>query len=584
MINCLRYLLVLSSFLGADLLVAQNEKESIDSLVDLFNKKHCFNGEILITVDDKPFYQTQVGYRDIRTKERIIPNSVFNIGSISKPFTSVAILQLQEKGLLNIDDMVVKYIPEFPYENIRIKHLLSHTSGVIQNLEQIEDFKISGYFNNDSLQAVLSRYKPQLSCVPGSEFIYSNIGYQILASVVERVTKMKFPEYMRKNIFEPAGMSRTFIPSSEEILLWLPSDVTEKEMLVPHNYKSIHDCEVTPGDSIDFSSGRWDFLLGSEKIYSCLGDLAKFDEALRKNKILGKEMQEMAYTPFVLSTGDTAKDMKSPIPSYYGLGWFISIDQTRGRIIWHKGRSMGSRSIFLRNPEKQQVVGATDNFDYTAVDLKGIACFRILNHESYRNPVLISLVQQFGCGIYSNGFPAALSDFKVRKDTERQNYYISMDETIQLMNDLVTDKKSTDALSLMQYATELFPASPEVFTGYGKLLIDADSAEKAISIFKQAVLLSGPTDREREALLNDVGYDFLVLNQLDNAELVLKLNTELFPNSGNTYDSYATVLEKNNKVDQAIRMEKKAVAAATKNQDELLETFQKNLEALEAKK
>jgi len=579
-----KYLLVLSLLLGEKLILAQGEKHSIDSLLHLFQEKKCFNGEILITVNDQAFFQQQTGYRDIRSNEKILPNSIFNLGSISKPFTSVAVLQLQEKGLLNIEDRVVKYIPEFPYDNISIKHLLSHTSGLIQNLDQIEGFESDSDFNNDSLLNILSRYRPQLFCVPGSEWKYNNLGYEILASVVERVTNMKFSEYMRKNIFEPAGMSRTFIPGSREVLQWLPTDISKKEMLVPHDYESIHDCEVTPLDSVVFYSRSRAFLVGSENTYSCLGDLVKFDEVLRNNKILGKEMQEMAYTPFVLSTGDTAKDINAPIPSYYGLGWFISINQSNGRIIWHKGRSLGSRSVFLRNPGKRQVVGATDNFDYTAVDLKGIACLRILNHESYRNPVLISLVQQFGCNIYSNGFPGALSDFEVRKATERQNYYISVDETVQLMNDLVNDKKNGDALSLMKYATELFPASPDIFTEYGKLLLAAERTEEAVSTFNQAVLLAGPTSQEKEALLNNVGYSFLVANQLDKAEFVLKLNTELFPDSGNTFDSYATALDKNHKTTQAIQMQKKAVTIGTRNKDELLETFKKNLETLESKK
>lgn len=578
-----RYLLVVFLFLGENLLLAQGERQSMDSLLYLFEEKQCFNGELLITVNDKPFYQNRIGYRDFQTKERIIPNSVFNLGSISKPFTSVAVLQLQEKGLLNIDDMVVKYIPEFAYENISIKHLLSHTSGLKQDLEQIEDFELTTYINNDSLLTILSKYKPRLYCVPGSEWIYSNLGYEILASVVERITKMKFSEYVRNNIFEPAGMSRTFIPCSREILKWLPSDVSEKDMLVPNNYKSIHSCEVTPVDSIDFSSARQDFLVGSENIYSCLVDLAKFDEALRNNKLLGKELQEMAYTPFILSSGDTAKDMNAPIPSYYGLGWFISINQSSGKIIWHKGRSMGSRSVFLRIPEKRQMVGATDNFDYPAVDLKGIACLRILNHETYRNPVLMSLIQKFGCGIYSYGFSRALSDFKVLKAAERQNYYISEDETIQLKNELTNDKKDTDALSLMEYSKELFPNSSTILTNYAELLFLADRAEEAVSNFRQAVLLPGTTNQEKETILNNVGYTFLVLNQFDKAELVLKLNIALFPNSGNAYDSYASALEKNQKIGQAIQMEKKAVTIATRNKDELLETFKKNLENLKSK-
>lgn len=151
------------------------------------------------------------------------------------------------------------------------------------------------------------------------------------------------------------------------------------------------------------------------------------------------------------------------------------------------------------------------------------------------------------------------------------------------MNDLVNDKKITDALSLMQYSTELFPSSPAIFKEYGTLLLTADRTEEAVSNFKHAVLLAGPTNREKETNLNNAGYAFLMTNQFDKAELVFKLKTELFPGSGNTYDSYATALGKNHKIGQAIQMQKKAVTIATKNKDELLETFKKNLEILELK-
>jgi Tfp pilus assembly protein PilF len=114
-------------------------------------------------------------------------------------------------------------------------------------------------------------------------------------------------------------------------------------------------------------------------------------------------------------------------------------------------------------------------------------------------------------------------------------------------------------------------------------LLTADSTEETVSTFKQAVLLAGTTNQEKEAILNNVGYVYLLANQFDKAEFVQKLNTELFPNSGNTFDSYATALEKNHKIGQAVQMQKKAVTIATKNKDELLETFKKNLEILESK-
>lgn len=554
-----------------------HEKKLIDSLFDLYNKNNCFNGELLISIGNKPFYKKAVGYRNIRTKERIEPNALFNIGSISKPFTAIAILQLQEKKLLSIEDKVQKYIPEFPYNTILIKHLLSHTSGLRQNLDQIEELDQNQDINNDSLIKIFNKYKPALFNTPGNEWIYSNLGYEILAVVVEKVSKKKFADYVSENIFVPAGMKSTYIPQNGEIYF-------KKNMLGPHMYMSIASCEPQSLDSVFITKKFNTYRVGSENVFSNTEDMVKFDNALRKNKILNKYSQELAYTPFVLNGGDTAKDMHAPIPSYYGMGWYISIDKSWGRIIWHKGRSLGSRSVFLRNPEKEQVVIMTDNFDYVGCDLKGIACLKIINHQPYRNPVYMSLIQKFGCGIYSKGFESALIDFKTLKETARKNYYISEEETIGLAYLLVDDKKLSDALLLLKYSKELYPKSTDILTTYADFLLRNSQPIDAEVNYKMAVELYSDDLKERETLLNNVGYQFLIDNRLNDSEFALKLNTELFPNSGNTFDSYATVLEKNNKLELAISNELIAIRLATLNNDTLLSAFKQNLINLQSKK
>jgi CubicO group peptidase (beta-lactamase class C family) len=560
------------------------EQKSIDSLTNLFIKNSCFNGDMLVTVDNKPIYERAVGYRDSQTKEKLVHNSIFNIGSISKPFTSVAILQLQEKKLLTIEDNVKKHIPEFPYDSICIKHLLSHTSGLKGNMEDIDGVDLSKSITNDSIVSILIRYKPGLIFLPGSDWGYSNLGYDLLAVIIERVAKIKFADYMRQNIFIPAGMNRSFIPGSKNVTDWLPASLSKTELLVPHMFESIASCEVTAAGSIPDYSLRNDYFTGSSNMYSTVTDLMKFDAALRNNRILSNRSQELAYTPFVLTGGDTAKDMRAPIPSYYGLGWFISIDKSRDRIIWHKGRSLGSRSVYLRNPAKKQTVAVTDNYDYAACDLKGIAFLKIINHQPYRNPILMSLVQKFGCGIYTKGFENALVDFKKQKDSARQNYYISEEEMIELADKLAEDKRLNDALLVLNFCKELYPTSSAIFASYANISLQKNDSIQAIENYKLAVALYSRDEGEKESFLNTTGYVFLITNRTDHAELVLKLNTILFPNSCNAYDSYASALEINNKLDLAIINQEKAVAIATEHNDKLLGTFKENLEKLKAKK
>ncbi len=573
-------LLLVLLLLSSDKLLSQDRIiQSMDSLFNLFTAKNCFNGDVLVAVNSKTFYQKSFGYRDHELKDLMQHNLIFNLGSVSKPFTSVAILQLHQRGLLDINDHVLKYLPEFPYDNISIKHLLSHTSGLKQNFGQIETLEADAIISNDSIIPILSVHKPPLFSKPGTEWIYSNIGYELLALVVERVSKMKFSDYMEKYIFEPAEMQRTFIPSSQKITTFLPEGVREKDLLVPHEYKTIADCEVSPVDTLNFVQQRNAFLVGSENVYSCVEDLSKFDLALRKNTILSKELQQLAYTPFILEQGDTAKDLYAPIPSYFGLGWFIAIDTTRPRIIWHKGRSRGSRSVFLRVPEKKQVVTITDNFDYAAVDLKGISLLRTLNGESYRNPVLISLVQKLGCETTSGDVKTALDNFEYRKNTERQHYYISEEEMIGLSQLLISTHKINEAKAILSYSKSLFQNSSPVYSEYARIMLLENLNDSAAVYYREAEALSG----EGEHFLNGVGYYFFSSDNYTFAEFVLKLNTELYPNSGNVFDSYALVLDKNGKLPEAIRAQEKAVKIAAESNDTLLETFKSNLQILQQK-
>ncbi len=573
------------AFFQMNIAISQSrEIKSIDSLMVLFKQNNCFNGDMLITIDNKHNYDQVIGYRNYQTKEPLVSNLIFNIGSISKPFTSVAILQLQEKKLLNIEDHVKKYLPDFPYDDICIKHLLSHTSGINIAPDQIENIDLSKHINNDSIISLLVKYKVQALFKPGVEWAYSNIGYDILAIIVEKVSKLKFADYVEQNIFRPAGMKSTFIPSSKNINKHLPKNVSAKDLMVPHMFENISSCEVTEIDSIKSFQGNNFYFVGSSNVYSTTYDLSKFDLALRKNTILSKKSQELAYTPYILTNGDTVKDMRSPIPSYYGLGWNISIDQSQGRIIWHKGRSLGSRSIFIRNPEKKQTVIFTDNFDYTAVDLKGIACYRILNHQNYRNPILMSLVQKFGCGIYAKGFENALLDFKKLKESARQNYYLSEEEMAALGNKLVEDKKLSDATSLFEFSKELFPNSSLILTSYADFLLKNNKTSEAMDNLRNAVPLYSTDEMEKESLLNNIGYQYLMKNELDYAELVLKLNTELFPKSSGAFDSYASALESNSKHELALYYQEKAVTIAKEQNDPLLPIILENLQNLQLKK
>lgn len=575
--------LVLLSILVVDTTTSiSQEIRSIDSLMNVCVENESFNGDILISKKYKPVYKRTIGYRNNETREQLKPNLLFNLASVSKPFTSVAILQLQEKEQLNINDKVVKYIPSFPYDNICIKHLLSHTSGIASNIDFLEEDDRQRGFTNDSIINLLVKYSPALQFEPGDQWSYSNLGYDILALVVEKVSDMKFDEYMQRFVFQPAGMDRTFIPRTANINQWLPKKLSEDDLALPHSFENIASCELH--NMYPSLINSKEYCYGSTNVYSTVNDLSKFDEALANQVILSKVSQELAYRPFQLNNGDLARDSLTPIPSYYGLGWNISIDTTWGKIIWHKGRSGGTRTVFLRNIDKKQTVVFLDNNDHWGTDLKAIACLKILNHQPYSYPISKSLVQQLGCDIHSLGFDVAYTDFMKRRETEQQNYFTSKDELIALANLLSDENRLKDALSVIKLCNDLKPGNWDVLLTYGDLLLKNNQVEEALTNYRIAVPLYSNNEGERISLLGAIGWQFFEKDRLSDAEVVLKLNTEIFPDDCNSFDNYAFILDQNGKLDQAISMEEKAVELAKQQNHELLPVLSENLSKLKAKK
>lgn len=578
-----KHIIVLFFILGSTTLTAQTKEiESIDSLLNLCAKNNCFNGDILITQNNSIFYKRTIGYRDYTTTESLKPNCLFNIASISKPFTAITILQLQEKKLLNINDKVVKYIPNFPYPDVCINHLLSHTSGLTANIDFLNEEDNQKTMTNDSIISLLIKYKPNLEFKPGEQWAYSNLGYDLLAVIVEHVSNLKFDVYMQKNVFWPAGMRRTFIPRTAKVSSWLAKNLKESDIALPHNYEDLISCNLRNIYLIICNAKQYYY--GSTNVYTTVYDLEKFNKALTNNIILNETSQALAYTPYKLNNGSFAMDSIAPIKSYYGLGWEISIDTTHGKIIWHKGRSGGTRAVFLRNIDRNQLVTFLDNNDNWNTDLKAIACLKIINDLPYKNPLKKSLVQKFGCDIISIGFEEALTEFKKLKEKESQNYFISRDEMNELV--LVLDKKnkSKDALALSYLCNELYPDDWSTLLTLSDLQLRNNLTTEAIVNYTKSVRLFSDAEQEQISFLGAIGSQFIEAKRLNDAEVVLKLNTEIFPNDCNSYDNYAFILNENNKLDLAISVQEKAVALAKEQNHMLLKPLQENLEKLKTKK
>ena len=172
-----------------------------------------FSGGVIIARNGRTIASQSGGYADFARQTPIRRESVFQLASASKPFTSVAVLQLRDRGRLRLDDPVAKYLKGFPYPRISIRHLLTHTSG-LPDLELFEpliakepNHVVTG---RDLVPALIAWQKP-VRFHPGEEFRYSNINYQLLAELVAEVSGKPFPAYVRDNVFRPAGMRSSYV-------------------------------------------------------------------------------------------------------------------------------------------------------------------------------------------------------------------------------------------------------------------------------------------------------------------------------------------------------------------------------------
>ncbi|RZL18184.1 MAG: class A beta-lactamase-related serine hydrolase, partial [Pedobacter sp.] len=206
------------------LLVYDPKKEDkwIADFVNNLHKKYNFNGNVLVAKKGKIIYQGAKGWADYLHRDSLKINSEFELASITKTFTGVAIMQLIEAGKLSLDDNVKKFFPNFPYDGITVRLLLPHRSGMMNYVYFIDDIwrkekkNMKKGVTNQEVMQVIADKKPNPYTKPDKVFHYNNSNYMVLGAIVEKVSGMRYSQYMAEHIFKPAGMKNTHVYSTSE--------------------------------------------------------------------------------------------------------------------------------------------------------------------------------------------------------------------------------------------------------------------------------------------------------------------------------------------------------------------------------
>lgn len=339
-----------------------------NQLDSLFTTLPEFSGVVLLADKGTPVFQKAFGFRSFETKIPIETSDVFELASVSKQFTAMTIMMLKQNGQLAYNDLIEKYIPNLPYTGITIRYLLTHTSGLPDYYEVMNDhWDKSKVATNRDIIEYLIKYSPPKIFEPGERYQYSNTGYVLLGSITEAISGQDFVDFCKQRIFDPLQMSSTAIRSNEQ---------KQKLPNLAHGHIYVEEkSRFVRADS--FPSSNYTLWLGGRKgpgrVSSTVSDLLKWDQALLTNILVSQEIINEAYTPTLLNDGTI---------SNYGFGWFIVPDSKLGKIVFHTGDNPGYKTIIVRYLDAKKTLIILNNNYYSQFEAAKEAIEKLLINEN----------------------------------------------------------------------------------------------------------------------------------------------------------------------------------------------------------
>lgn len=404
----------------------QKEKRLDSLFTDLYNQKK-FNGNVLISENNKILFEKSFGIANIETKEKLNSNSIFELASVSKQFTAMGIAILNEQNKIKLDDKMSKYIPELIYyDKITIRNLLNHTSGLPDYMQLLDSLLLDDTFKkqrkiatNKDIVSLFKMHQPKVLFEPNEKWEYSNTGYALLATIIEKASGKSYSEFLKKNIFEALSMKNTFVYTRR----LQPKNIENyafgyvKDSL---NEKILPD-EVTT-DGLNFYVYSLDGIVGDGTVNSTTNDLLIWDKALYTNKLVSTEMMKEVFTSSKLN--DKSK-------TGYGFGWQITFDKLAGNVVEHSGSWPGYKTFIERQIDKKNTIIILQNYDTEAT----IIPIKEVNKILYDVKEIRLTEKEINAiaGEYQT------TEGKIKKIiTENNKLYIPMNETVKLELEPIT--------------------------------------------------------------------------------------------------------------------------------------------------
>lgn len=445
--------------------------KEIDKVIDYYAVNGMFNGCILVAENNNIIYENAFGYSDFEEKKYNSIESVFCIGSITKQFTALSIMILQERGKLSYDDKIVKFFPEFKdfADEVTIRHLLTHTSGLLDYLNDLSLHEKLPEVNDEIVFDSLVATK-RLKFKQGEKYSYSNSGYFLLAIIIEKITGKSYREFISENIFEPLGMKNSY--------------VLDKSFYdIPNKVKSYEFWQEIDTDLRVKVNGHGN-------IYSTVKDLLVWNNSLSTYKLVGKSTLDIAFSPPKLSNGEETD---------YGFGWHIEEDQNE-KTIFHRGGIAGFRAynsfrlnnkisliIFANNKEMSEVNAIINNLE------------NILNRKPYTLKKK-SICDYFYELWYFRGLKAAQNKIQHVLKNERSKYDLSEFRLNELGYHFLLRGDIDAAIETFKINVELYPESSNAYDSLGEAYMKNGQIDLAITNYKKSLELNPENNSAIEML------------------------------------------------------------------------------------
>ncbi len=479
-------LLIIAIFIQlATLQVAtgQSKTAKLDELMNLYTEYGQFNGSVLVAEKGKVIYKKGFGMANM---EWDIPNqsdTKHRLGSITKQFTSMLILQLVEQGKLKLDVPITTYLPDYNKSNgdkITVHHLLTHTSGTPNYTAFPNFFRDSTRdpYTPDEFVEVFA--DSTLQFTPGEKFTYSNSGYFLLGVIIEKVTGKSYEQVLQENIFTPLKMNSSGYDHHSTILKKRASGYQKNGKA----YRNANYIDM----SIPYAAGS---------LYATVEDLYLWDQALYTNKLLSKKYMDLMFTKHVPAFG-----------GHYAYGWGINkVPNGEAndslKVISHGGGINGFNTLISRIPADKNLVVLFSNTGGAALDDMSVAIRGILYNNPYEMPKK-SLASVLLDDINKLGVAKAIAQFN--EFNASGEYALNESEMNNAGYEFLQADKVNEALAVFKLNIAAFPKSSNVYDSYGEALLKNGEKEKSIENYKKSIELN-PANQGGIDVLKKLGVD-----------------------------------------------------------------------------